>query len=141
MITTSQLMPTFNRVLAFDRELDRLVNWNGQRAFVPSLDVVERADAYLISAELPGVDASAVEISFENNTLTIRGTKAPSLQPRENEEVRVYTAERLSGSFERAVRLPEYVEGDKIEATYSHGVLTITVPKAQAARARKIEIK
>lgn len=141
MITTSQLMPTFNRVLAFDRELDRLVNRNGQRAFVPSLDVVERADAYLISAELPGVDPSAVEISFENNTLTIRGTKAPSLQPQQNEEVRVYTAERLSGTFERAVRLPEYVEGDKIEATYSQGVLMITVPKAQAARARKIEIK
>jgi len=141
MITTSQLMPTFNRVLAFDRELDRLVNWNGQRSFVPLLDVVERADAYLISAELPGVDASAVEISFENNTLTIRGTKAPSLQAQQNEEVRVYTAERLSGTFERAVRLPEYVEGDKIEASYSQGVLTITVPKAQAARARKIEIK
>jgi len=141
MITTSQLMPTFNRVLAFDRELDRLVNWNGQRSFVPLLDVVERADAYLISAELPGVDASAVEISFENNTLTIRGTKAPSLQAQQNEEVRVYTAERLSGTFERAVRLPEYVEGDRIEASYSQGVLTITVPKAQAARARKIEIK
>ena len=141
MITTSQLMPTFNRVLAFDRELNRLVNWNGQRSFVPSLDVVERADAYLISAELPGVDASAVEISFENNTLTIRGTKAPSLAPQQNEEVRVYTAERLSGTFERAVRLPEYVEGDKIEASYTQGVLTITVPKAQAARARKIEIK
>ena len=141
MITTSQLMPTFNRVLAFNRELDALVNRNGQRAFVPALDVVERADAYLISAELPGVDASAVEISFENNTLTLRGTKAPWLQPQENEELRVYTAERLTGTFERAVRLPEYVEGDKIEATYTNGVLTITVPKAQAARARKIEIK
>ena len=141
MITTSQLMPTFNRVLAFDRELDRLVNWNGQRSFVPSVDVVERADAYLISAELPGVDASAVEISFENNTLTIRGTKTPWLQPQENEEVRVYTAERLSGTFERAVRLPEYVEGDKIEASNSQGVLTITVPKAAAARPRKIDIK
>jgi HSP20 family protein len=141
MITTSQLMPTFNRVLAFDRELDRLVNWNGQRSFVPALDVVERADAYLISAELPGVDPSAVEISFENNTLTLRGTKQPSLEPQQNEELRVYTAERSSGSFERAVRLPEYVEGDKIEASYSQGVLLITVPKAQAARARKIQIK
>jgi HSP20 family protein len=141
MITTSQLIPTFNRVLAFDRDLDRLVNWNGQRSFVPSLDVVERADAYIITAELPGVDPSAVEISFENNTLTIRGTKAPWLQPQENEEVRVYTAERVNGPFERAVRLPEYVEGDKIEASYTQGVLTITVPKAQAARARKIEIK
>jgi len=140
MITT-QLMPTFNRVLAFDRELDRFVRQNGERSFVPSLDVVERADAYLISAELPGVDPSAVEISFENNTLTIRGAKKPALQPQENEEYRVYTAERLSGAFERAVRLPEYVEGDKIEATSAHGVLTITVPKAQAARPRKIEIK
>ena len=141
MITTSQLMPSFNRVLAFDRELDRLVNWNGQRSFVPTLDVVERADAYLISAELPGVDSSAVEISFENNTLTLRGTKQPWIQPQQNEELRVYTAERLSGTFERAVRLPEYVEGDKIEAAYANGVLTITVPKAQAARPRKIEIK
>ena len=140
MITT-QLMPTFNRVLAFNRELDALVNRNGQRSFVPSLDVIERADAYLISAELPGVDPSEVEISFENNTLAIRGAKKPSLEPQENEEYRVYTAERLSGAFERAVRLPEYVEGDKIEATYAHGVLTITVPKAQAARPRRIEIK
>jgi HSP20 family protein len=47
----------------------------------------------------------------------------------------------VSGTFERAVRLPEYVEGDKIDATYALGVLTITVPKAVAARARKIEIK
>ena len=138
---TRQLMPTFNRVLAFDRELDRLVNLNGNQLFVPSLDVVERPDAYLVSAELPGVDPAGVDISFENNTLTLRGTKQPSLQPKENEELRVYTAERLSGAFERAVRLPEYVEGDKIEATYAHGVLTITVPKAVAARARKIEIR
>ena len=137
---TSQLLPTFNRVLAFDRELDRLMTVNGKRFFVPSLDVVERADAYLISAELPGVDPAGVDISFENNTLTLRGTKQPSLK-QENEELRVYTAERLSGDFERAVRLPEYVEGDRIEATYANGVLTITVPKAKAALARKIEIK
>lgn len=138
---TSQLMPTFNRVVAFDREIDRLLNLNGKRFFVPTLDVVERADAYIVSAELPGVDPAGVEISFENNTLTLRGTKQPSLKPQENEELRVYTAERLSGDFERGVRLPEYVEGDKIEATYAQGVLTITVPKAVAARARRIEIK
>jgi len=59
----------------------------------------------------------------------------------ENEELRVYSAERLSGTFERSVRLPEYVEGDKIEATYQHGVLTISVPKAVAARPRKIDVK
>ena len=118
-----------------------VAGFNGRRFFAPSIDVVERADAYLISAELPGVDPSAVEISFENNTLTLRGTKQPWLQPQENEELRVYTAERLSGSFERAIRLPEYVEGDRIEATFQHGVLTITVPKAEAARPRRVEIK
>src|SRR4026207_971732 len=59
MTPTSQLMPTFNRVLAFDRQLDRLANWNGQRAFVPSLDVVERAGAYLRSAEPPRVRPQA----------------------------------------------------------------------------------
>ena len=137
----NSLLPTFNRVLAFDRELDRMVSRTAKPFFVPSVDVVERADAYMITAELPGVDPAAVEISFENNTLTLRGTKAPWLVPQENEELRVYSAERLSGTFERSVRLPEYVEGDKIEATYQHGVLTISVPKAVAARPRKIEIK
>ena len=137
---TKPLMPTFNRVLAFDRELSRLINNGAQRFFVPSLDVVERADAYVISAELPGVDPATVDISFENNTLTLSGTKQPSVVAQEKDELRVYTAERLSGAFERAVRLPEYVEGDKIDATYTNGVLTITVPKAQAARARKIAI-
>ena len=134
------LIPTFNRVLAFDRELNRLINNGTQRFFVPSLDVVERADAYVVSAELPGVDPATVDVSFENNTLTLSGTKQPSVVAQEKDELRVYTAERLSGAFERAVRLPEYVEGDKIEATYTHGVLTIIVPKAQAARARKIQI-
>jgi HSP20 family protein len=137
----NSLLPTFNRVLAFDRELDRMVSRTAKPFFVPSVDVVERADAYMITAELPGVDPAAVEISFENNTLTLRGTKTPWLVPQENEELRVYSAERLSGTFERSVRLPEYVEGDKIEATYQHGVLTISVPKAQAARPRRIEVK
>jgi len=134
------LIPTFNRVLAFDRELNRLINNGTQRFFVPSLDVVERADAYVVSAELPGVDPATVDVQFENNTLTLSGTKQPSVVAQEKDELRVYTAERLSGAFERAVRLPEYVEGDKIEATYTNGVLTIVVPKAQAARARKIAV-
>jgi HSP20 family protein len=52
----------------------------------------------------------------------------------------VYAAERVSGSFERAIRLPEFVDGDRISASLKNGVLTVSVPKAQAAQARKIEI-
>ena len=139
---TRAMIPALDRVL-FDRELERMLPVRtSRRLFVPALDVVEKADVYLVSAELPGIDPSNVEISFENDTLTLRGTKHPSLRTPENgEELRIYTAERLSGTFERAVRLPDYVEGDRIEAVFDNGVLTITIPKAQAARPRKIAIK
>jgi HSP20 family protein len=72
--------------------------------------------------------------------LTIRGTK-PSSVDGGNGEYRVYTAERVGGEFERSVRLPDFVDSDRIEASYSHGLLRILIPKAQAAQPRKIEIK
>ncbi len=56
-------------------------------------------------------------------------------------ELRVYSAERVVGNFERAVRLPDFVDGEKIEAQFEHGVLFLTVPKMQAAQPRKISIK
>ena len=82
-----------------------------------------------------------VEISFEQNTLTLKGTRGPTLQRPENGELRLYTAERVSGDFARSIRLPDYVDGERIEAQYTNGVLTITVPKAESALPRKIAIK
>jgi HSP20 family protein len=104
------------------------------------MDVAEKADAYLINVELPGVEPSQVEINFEQNVLTVRGVK-PSSFDSTNGEYRIFTAERVSGEFERAVRLPDFVDSDRIEASYSHGLLHILVPKAQAAQPRKIEIR
>jgi HSP20 family protein len=104
------------------------------------MDVAEKTDAYLINVELPGVEPNQVEINFEQNVLTIRGTKPSSFDPTTG-EYRVYTAERVSGEFERAVRLPDFVDSERIEASYHHGLLRIAVPKAQAAQPRKIEIK
>ncbi len=86
------------------------------------------------------MDPDQVEINFEQNVLTVRGTK-PSSFDGSNGEYRVYTAERVSGEFERAVRLPDFVDSDHIEASYWNGLLRILVPKAQAAQPRKIEIK
>ena len=112
------------------------------RIWVPALDVAERKDAYLITLDLPGVDPKSVDLSFEQNVLTIRGTKPSTLVAEgEESELRVYAAERVSGSFERSVHLPEFVDGDKITAHAANGVLEITVPKAQAAQPRKIEIR
>ena len=139
------LSSTLDRMWTLNRALDQALSAGFDRAtrahlWVPAMDVAEKADAYLINVELPGVEPSHVEINFEQNVLTIRGTK-PSSFDASNGEYRVYTAERVSGEFERAVRLPDFVDSERIEASYAHGLLRILVPKAQAAQPRKIEIK
>ena len=96
----------------------------------------------------PGVDPGTVDVSFEQNLLTIRGSKprtrdfaGADFDIAKEGELRVYAAERLVGNFERSVRLPEFVDGEKIRAEYNHGVLLLTVPKMDAAQPRKITIR
>lgn len=143
MLSTRSLSSTLDRMVTLNRALDQAFNgaWTGEsRVWVPAVDVVEKKDAYLFYAELPGVDASQVDVKFEQNVLTIRGTKSSAIAAAGN-DTRVYAAERVSGTFERSVRLPEFVDGERISAEFTNGVLTVTVPKAQAAQPRKIEIK
>jgi len=135
---TLDRMLTLNR--AFDQAFGAALAEN-TRVWVPALDVVEKKDSYLVYAELPGLDASDVDISFEQNVLTLRGTKPSSIETAKDGEVRVYAAERITGSFERSVRLPEFVDSEKIQAEFINGLLKVTVPKARAAQLRKIEIK
>jgi len=141
MLNTRTLGTSLDRMLTLNRALDQAFNGVGARVWVPALDVAERGDAYVIHVELPGVSPDQVDIRFEQNVLTIRGTKPASFDIATEGEVRVFAAERVHGSFERAVRLPEFVDADRIDAAFSNGLLSITVPKAQAAQPRKIEIK
>lgn len=140
------LNSTLDRMLTLNRVLDEALanSWNGStetRAWVPALDVVERHDAYLIALEVPGVDPSTIDVSFEQNVLTVRGSKPMGFELNKNSELRVYSSERVVGDFERSIRLPEFVDGDAIAAEFKHGVLFLTVPKVQAAQPRKIAIK
>ena len=82
-----------------------------------------------------------MDVSFEQNILTIRGSKPASFDVSTEGEVRVFAAERVHGSFERSVRLPEFVDAERIDANFANGLLTITVPKAQAAQPRRITIR
>ena len=146
MLTRSSLNSTLDRMLTLNRVLDEALagTWNGNgdgRSWMPALDVVERADAYLIAVEVPGVDPSGIDVSFEQNVLTVRGSKPMGFGVGKDEELRVYSAERVTGNFERSVRLPEYVDGENIRAEFVHGVLFLTIPKMKAAQPRKIEIK
>jgi len=141
---TRSLSSTLDRMMTLNRAFDHAFAnaWTTDaRVWVPAIDVIEKKDAYVLYAELPGVDASQVDISFEQNVLTVRGTKPAMIETNGEGEVRVYAAERVVGSFERSIKLPEFVDGERIGADFSNGLLMVTVPKAKAAQARRIEIK
>ena len=128
--------------MSLNRVFDQALGGAGsERAWVPAMDVAERGDSYVVNLELPGVDAEQVEVAFEQNVLTVRGTKPASHDPGADGEVRLFAAERLSGAFERSVRLPEYVDADRIDASFRDGLLAITIPKSQAARPRRIQLR
>ena len=141
MLTTRSLGTSLDRMLTLNRAFDQAFNGTlGSRVWVPAMDVAERGDAYLVQAELPGVSPDQVDVSFEQNVLTIRGTKPASFDVANDGELRVFAAERVHGSFERSVRLPEFVSAERISASFANGLLTITVPKAEAAQPRKIVV-
>lgn len=106
----------------------------------PVVDIVEREKEYEITAELPGIDASEVEVKLSNGALTIKGEKK---EEKEEKSKDFYLSERRYGSFQRSFAVPEGVDVDKIEATLRNGVLTIVLPKTAEAlkQEKKIAVK
>src|SRR5262249_14714840 len=101
----------------------------------PAVDIVEKEKAYEITAELPGMDESNIDVKFSDGTLTIKGEKRGE---REEKKKDFYLSERRYGSFQRSFGVPDGVDADKIEASFKNGVLTVTLPKtAQAQRSEK----
>ena len=108
--------------------------------FSPRVNVVEDDKEVRVTAELPGVTEKDVEVTLTQNTLTIKGEKK---EEHEEKGKSYYRAERAYGTFQRVIPLPAEVEQDKAEATFKNGVLTIRLPKTEAAREqrKRIEIK
>lgn len=106
-------------------------------AFSPALDVEEDEDGFTIHVELPGVKAEDVDVSLEENILTIAGERR-FYDEREADGFR--RVERHFGRFHRAVRLPDRVQADGVNASYRDGMLTITVPKAEESKPRRIQV-
>lgn len=121
----------------FDESFNRLMDWEGERNAILPLDVVEEDDAYIVRASIPGTDPNGLDLTFNDNILTIRGESSF-----ENEETqdRYLLRERRSGSFMRSLTFPTTVDPDQIEATCANGELTLRVPKAETARPRRIQI-
>jgi len=106
-------------------------------SFYPPLNAWEEGDAIKVEAEIPGVKIEEVEVSFDNGELTLKGEK----KFEGNESATLHRRERLYGSFSRTLRLPWEVMAEKISAELKDGVLTVTLPKAEAAKPRKVAVK
>ncbi len=104
----------------------------------PAIDVAEEEDAIIVRAEVPGCKAEDIDISVHGNVLTISGEKKLS---EEKKEKGYYHVESSYGSFRRELTLPTDVDQSKIDATCKNGVLSVTLPKAEQARAIKVKIK
>ena len=130
-----QMQETMNRAWrgfvppTFDHEME---SWS-----VP-LDVVQEGDNIIVQASLPGVNPEDIQVTIEDNVLTIKGQ---TKMERERKDGDYLMRERRTGSFHRSLRLPDTVDTAKAEPYYEHGVLTVTIPKAEAKKAKQLTIK
>jgi HSP20 family protein len=104
----------------------------------PALNVWGNSDRVVVMAELPGLDPKDLDLSVVNNQLTIKGDRKSD---KPAEDAVCHRSERDYGKFVRTVRLPFAVENDKVEAKYENGVLTVSMPRHEATKPKRIEIK
>ena len=111
---------------------------NGQPQFDVAMDIYETPDSYEIEAAMPGIKPEDVDITLNNNVLTIRGeTKVEE----EKEDKNYHLRERRAGAFLRSITLPSSINADAIEARYGNGVLKLRLPKAEEAKSKHIQIQ
>ena len=106
--------------------------------WAPAVDIKEEENAYIIQADLPGVESKDIEITLEKGVLTLKGQRVSETKEETEKYRRV---ERVRGAFLRRFSLPETVETDKVSAKYTNGVLEVTVPKGSATQPRKITVE
>ena len=97
----------------------------------PRVDIAETDDNFLITAELPGIDGKNVDITLDDGTLTIKGEKKECTEEKQGE---FYSRERSYGIFQRSFEVPEIIDEDKIDASFSNGVLTVKMPKTSESK-------
>lgn len=135
----------FSELRRMQENMDRL--WKGfygngedggeiERWAIP-LDVRAEGDNIVIQASMPGVDPNDIDVSIENDVLTIKGHTRTEQERREGEYL---MRERRTGSFHRSLRLPDTVDTEKAHPHYENGVLTVALPKVEAKKARKLAV-
>jgi HSP20 family protein len=122
----------------YNEDVAQRENELDQAASPLALDVIEKDDAYMVKATVPGIDPNDLEITYTNKILTIQGElKNETVQEGERFHIR----ERFSGKFYRQLRLPMPVQEDAISANYENGVLTLTLPKSEELKPKRISVQ
>ena len=111
---------------------------NGGTALVPAMDVSENDDHLTITMELPGLTKEELDVTLENGVLSVSGEKKLE---RKTDEEHYHAVERRTGSFRRSVSLPSDIDADKADASFENGVLTITVPKSEQVKPKRLSVK
>jgi len=136
---TSLSAPMFGLRCEIDRLFeDTFARGDGVTNWSPAVDVSESASELRLEIELPGIRPDDVEITAENNVMTVRGEKRG--ERTEGEDSRYHLVERSYGSFTRSFQLPQGLDESKIEAEANNGILSIRIPKAALPQPRRIEI-
>lgn len=132
-------MPRFDPFRDIDRLAEQVLGVPAGSARAPRLmpmDLYRSGDHYLVHADLPGVDPGSVDVSVDSGTLTIKAQRTG----RAEETVDWISSERFAGTYMRQVALGDGVDADHISATYHHGVLTVSIPVAEKAKPRRIQV-
>ncbi len=131
----------FDRMLTrFFRDWERDfwgLDWWRER-WVPAMEVSETSDAYIVRVELPGVKTDDIEVTLQEDILTIKGKRERS---EERKDETIHFVERSYGEFVRSLRIPTDVKVDAVEASYKDGVLEVRLPKSEESKPRRIEVK
>ncbi|XUX00024.1 MAG: Hsp20/alpha crystallin family protein [Dehalogenimonas sp.] len=132
----------YQELRQMDKTFDRL--WRGLGRFPTTvekwdipIDVKKEGDEIIVKASLPGVKPEEIQVTVEDNVLEL---KAESATETESEQSGYLVRERAYGSFFRALRLPENVDTEHIQSSYEHGVLTVTLPKAEEKKRKQIKV-
>jgi HSP20 family protein len=148
----NELWEPFTNLADIQGEMNRLFDsslrrYSGRTAgdggFLPACDVVEEKDHLFVQVDLPGLRKEDVSVTLQEGVLTIKGERRAEAAGKEaaGKEAAWYLRERAAGSFTRTMELPVAVDAGKIEAHFRDGVLSVKLPKAEAAKPKQIEVK
>ena len=123
---------------AWQQRLERLSSHQTD-SWAPAIDVYETAEAYVVTAELPGLTREQIELAVDGSRLTLQGTR--QARPGSGDAVHYHQVERGHGTFRRVFEFAEKIDGDLVSADLADGVLCVTIPKVPPPPPRKIEVR